>query len=216
MFLTRSRLSWIVRGISIMKPKWPFQSWTDLNTDLNTVSLANVSLSWKVSRNWSQLLNQFVWIIHQWQQEPAQVTDSKTICCWCCASGPISARVWIDRTGYVPGQLVPFCAQVENRSGRQMLGSKVQLVQNTTFHAQGKSKAVVHVLSELERGAFGESDVWDHFPIAVPPVPPSSLPKCNIIEIDYSIVVIKDISHFNCRGTGLEIIWKINLKNLKF
>ena len=49
--------------------------------DLNTASLANVSLSWKVSRNWSQLLNQFVWIIHQWQQEPAQVTDSKTICC---------------------------------------------------------------------------------------------------------------------------------------
>ena len=78
--------------------------------------------------------------------------------------------------------------------------------QNTTFHAQGKSKAVVHVLSELERGAFGESDVWDHFPIAVPPVPPSSLPKCNIIDMDYSIVVIMDISHFNCRGTGLEII----------
>ena len=91
--------------------------------------------------------------------------------------------------GYVPGQSVPLCAEVENHSGREMLGSKVQLIQITAFHARNKSKIVEKVLGELQRGPFGESELWDHVPIGIPPVPPTSLPYCNIINIDYRIEV---------------------------
>ena len=50
-----------------------------------------------------------IWQFHEHlKQEWAQGTDSKTNCWWRCASGPISARVWIGKMGYVPGQFVHF------------------------------------------------------------------------------------------------------------
>ncbi|XP_043920399.1 arrestin domain-containing protein 3-like [Protopterus annectens] len=36
-------------------------------------------------------------------------TKDKTLCCWCCASGPILLTVKMERTGYVPGKMAhPF------------------------------------------------------------------------------------------------------------
>ena len=32
-----------------------------------------------------------------------QVVETKTLCCLCCASGPITAVLHLDKTGFVPG-----------------------------------------------------------------------------------------------------------------
>ena len=39
---------------------------------------------------------------------------SKTLCCLCCASGPIQAEVHLDRAGYVPGEFILVNGSVEN------------------------------------------------------------------------------------------------------
>ena len=71
------------------------------------------------------------------KQMPAKNEDSKTICCWCCQSGPITAYVWIEKSGYVSGEPILFCGQVENHSRSRLLSTSVQLVEascpNLTF-----------------------------------------------------------------------------------
>ena len=62
-------------------------------------------------------------------QLPIREEKTKKVCCWCCSSGSITGRVWIDRAGYVPGETIYFNAEVDNASGKVMDGSKVQLVE---------------------------------------------------------------------------------------
>ena len=63
----------------------------------------------------------------------ASLTDSKTLGFWCCKSGPITAKTWINQVGFAPGQTLYFNAQVENTSRKQMRASRVQLVE-VLFH----------------------------------------------------------------------------------
>ena len=37
-------------------------------------------------------------------KDPGENRNHKTLCCLCCASGPISAVIHTNRTGYVPGK----------------------------------------------------------------------------------------------------------------
>jgi len=60
---------------------------------------------------------------------PTSSTATKTLGCWCCKSGPITAKAWLSQTGHVPGQTLYFNAEVENLSGKKMRGSRVQLVE---------------------------------------------------------------------------------------
>lgn len=43
-------------------------------------------------------------------QAPQTGTKEKTLCCWFCASGPISLSAKIERKGYTPGELRPSAA----------------------------------------------------------------------------------------------------------
>lgn len=42
-------------------------------------------------------------------QAPQAGTKEKTLCCWFCASGPISLSAKIERKGYTPGKTDPPC-----------------------------------------------------------------------------------------------------------
>jgi hypothetical protein len=41
----------------------------------------------------------------------------------------IMADVWLDRTGYVPGEKIQFNANIDNYSGKSVRGTTVQLIQ---------------------------------------------------------------------------------------
>ena len=107
----------------------------------------------------------------------------------CCrTSGPITVRAWVEHIGYVPGQTLLFYAEVENKSRKMMNGTKMQLIQYSTFHAQGETKISTRVLYQQERGQFQSSESWSRVPIHIPAVVPSNLQFCNI-SVDYRIVV---------------------------
>ena len=70
-----------------------------------------------------------------------------------------------------------------------MTGTKVQLIQFSTFRAQGSKKQSTRVLYKQKRGQFQSSESWSRVPIQIPAVVPSNLPFCNHISVDYRIVV---------------------------
>lgn len=60
-------------------------------------------------------------------QMTVQGQNQKTLCCLCCASGPLSAEFSLQRRGYVPGEAVPLSAHIENSSNRLISKSHVDL-----------------------------------------------------------------------------------------
>ena len=51
---------------------------------------------------------------HQKQfQVPVEFEGEETLCCFCCKS-PISARIRLDRLGYVPGETINVSGEMAN------------------------------------------------------------------------------------------------------
>lgn len=53
--------------------------------------------------------------------------DEKTICCWCCADGPITMDVYIERGAFVLGEVMKLRIEVENTSNQSLEQMKVKL-----------------------------------------------------------------------------------------
>ena len=52
---------------------------------------------------------------------PVSMEVQKTLCCWCCASGPIVMNEQIPRTGFcIKNDSVPIEVSVENGSSREI------------------------------------------------------------------------------------------------
>lgn len=128
---------------------------------------------------------------------PAQTTDSKTVCCCCCESPPITATFRLDRSGYVPGENIICNAEINEGTGKGVHSSKIKLIMTTTYRTHGGSKKrETHEIASLRHGPIsaGGHDVWSGEMLLVPPVPPSFLPYCNIIEIDYIVQLSVDVA----------------------
>ncbi|KAJ8304271.1 hypothetical protein KUTeg_017854 [Tegillarca granosa] len=125
-----------------------------------------------------------------------EAENSKTLCCLCCASGPIHAKFTLERTGFVPGEAIAIKAEVNNGSNRTMSSSFVTLIMQTSYHAQGKTKTVTTEVAKVSKGeiAKGDTDVWYGEKLHIPAVPASDLPGCNIIHIKYMVVFNVDPS----------------------
>jgi len=126
--------------------------------------------------------------------------DSKTVCCWCCQSGPITASCWLPKSGYVPGESVIFCGQVENLSKSPLNSTTVRLIEKTIFKAQGKLKENLRLVGDITRNT-GDTDnnleMWDNFSIVMPSLPPSGLANCNIIDLSYTIQFVVNPGNFS-------------------
>lgn len=139
-----------------------------------------------------------------------QRVNTKTLCCWCCASGPIEATVRINRKGYVPGEDIPICAEISNGSNRSVSGTKAELIMTTRFHATSKSKSVTRIVAVKKMGRIeeGEHQSWNNVPLHIPPVPPSDLVGCRIIDVVYYIKFTVDPSG---PATDMEVLIPVTI-----
>ncbi|KAH3783929.1 arrestin domain-containing protein 3-like [Dreissena polymorpha] len=121
----------------------------------------------------------------------AEMTDQKVLCCLCCASDPISAHVRLERQGYVPGEEIPFWAEINNQSNRKMSCSKARLLMNVSYHATAKTNIVSNYLTRIKHGeiAPGGTDAYVNEKLHIPVVPPSFLKNCSIIDIRYYVEI---------------------------
>ncbi len=53
---------------------------------------------------------------------------AKDLGCLCCKAGSIQAQVKLPKTGFVPGESIPFTAEISNHSSREVKSSCVKLI----------------------------------------------------------------------------------------
>lgn len=119
---------------------------------------------------------------------PIEGANEKTL----FASGPISASFHLERRGYVPGEPIKLMANIKNNSKTNMKNSYVELKMITTYHTPGKSQTSKKAVSRVTEGPIemGQSFTWDGSQMfVVPPLPPSNLPGCQIIDIKYTLTL---------------------------
>ncbi|GFR67350.1 arrestin domain-containing protein 3 [Elysia marginata] len=117
-----------------------------------------------------------------------QGVKEKRLCCLCCKSGPISVSFHVDRTGYVPGEVIRPTAEISNGSNRSINKSYVELRMVTKFYAEGSTRTSSTVVGRLTRPSISahSEDIWSgEEAIVIPPLPPSFLLGCKIIDISY-------------------------------
>ena len=83
--------------------------------------------------------------------QPARQEVQKTVCCLCCASGPISLTVALPKTGFLIGESFQLQASLENGSSRQVKIT-ASITQSVMYYAQGhhsrSGKTVVSIESD--------------------------------------------------------------------
>ncbi|KAK7473588.1 hypothetical protein BaRGS_00035191 [Batillaria attramentaria] len=127
---------------------------------------------------------------------PVQGQNQKMICCLCCASGPIVAEFRLERRGYVPGEAISLFADIRNNSNRRMDRSYIDLRMITMFHATSKSRTVTKEIGRMTERPIeeGKSFSWEGQQFVLPPLPPSYLVGCRIIDVRYVLQLNVDPS----------------------
>lgn len=115
----------------------------------------------------------------------------------CVGGGVIKCSVTLDRGGFVPGESILVSAYVANNSKITIKSTKAALTETIEYLARGK---VVQVekreLAVIARGKIraGSADKWQNESIYVPPLPPTNLEGCHLIDIKYDVFVSVRIS----------------------
>ncbi|XP_050403342.1 arrestin domain-containing protein 3 [Patella vulgata] len=118
-------------------------------------------------------------------------TDQKTLCCLCCESGPISAVLRLDRLGFVPGEGIPISGEINNGSRRKMDSSFADIKMTVNYHSRTKTRTLTDTVSTICHGPIlrGDSDTWNGDLLPIPPLPPSGLRGCRIMDITYTVTL---------------------------
>ena len=94
------------------------------------------------------------------------------------------------RTGYVPGEMIGFNAEIDNQSNRDMRSSKLSLIEHVTYITRSKNKYVNRIVAQTRHGrvSAGDSDLWEGVVMKIPAVPPTNLAGlCNVIKVYYTL-----------------------------
>ncbi|GAB1868764.1 Arrestin domain-containing protein 2 [Camponotus japonicus] len=131
---------------------------------------------------------------------------SNSFYCFCCVNmGSIKTRIKIPTTGFVPGQLIETMINLNNTSSVNVTKICVKLERFLEFHAKTpynstkRDKAVIK--TELSTGPFSRviHDVVSR--LQVPPLPPSQLEYCSIIDQNYTLRITIHVSGMHCSIT---------------
>lgn len=124
---------------------------------------------------------------------PVSESSEKMVGCWIFASGPVSLKVNIERTGYNNGESVPIYAEIENCSSRLVM-PKAVIYQIQTYKARGKTVSYKQVVASVRGNHVpsGCSVTWNGKTLKIPPVSPSIL-NSDILRVEYSLAVIVQI-----------------------
>ncbi|XP_038076056.1 arrestin domain-containing protein 3-like [Patiria miniata] len=129
---------------------------------------------------------------------PVRDQSSQTVCCLCCASGPVLTKASTDKSAYVPGESIFVSGTVENNSSRDIIDLTAKLVQmvvyfSTSGHTERRSETMVKVKAPGCGG--GQVALMDWSPLLVPPIPPTGPQGCSIIRIEYYVLFEGDITN---------------------
>ena len=127
--------------------------------------------------------------------QPQSMEVQKTICCLCCASGPVVITANIPRSGYcVQTDAIPLEVIVQNGSSR-VVRVTASICQTITYSANGHYKYEVDTITGVssEQITAHNTVTWQPPPLAVPYATPTSA-HSSILSITYTLKVEGSIS----------------------
>lgn len=139
-------------------------------------------------------------------KEARKLELEKSFCCFCCKSGPLAIIMHIPVNGFVSGQKIPITCEVDNASNVVADRVKFAFRKVVAFRVNQPRSDIKRdkiVISEYSEGpiAGGENRSFKH-ELEIPPLPPSNLQNCGIIDLDYQLHLEVDVSgpHKNLTG----------------
>ena len=143
--------------------------------------------------------------------QPQRQETQKTVCCLCCASGPVILNVSVPKTGFCIGELFPLHVSIENGSSRQVTLSAL-ITQRVIYTARGHrrfgGKTLISIGSDLIEPHATRN--WDPS-VQVPPAEIVHESSCHIIQVSYSLTVSAQIP----RALNLTTTFPIELGNVQ-
>ncbi|XP_062611000.1 arrestin domain-containing protein 17-like isoform X1 [Saccostrea cucullata] len=124
---------------------------------------------------------------------PLDIRKECTARSCCCRSGSVDIQLKLDKSGYIPGDRIKYEINIKNNTSsvlKNMCITIQRLVIYTGHHGGFKrttSEKKVFTIAERDlRLGSGEEDTVTGSSIGqVPVLPPSGLPGCKIIDINY-------------------------------
>ena len=125
--------------------------------------------------------------------EPVRQEVQKTVCCLCCASGPVVLNVAVPKAGFCIGESFPVHVNIENGSSRQVT-LRAAINQRVIYTAHGSHTFSSKVLSTIGSDLIEAQATRDWDPsVQVPPAPIFEESSCKIIRVIYSLVTSAQI-----------------------
>lgn len=106
----------------------------------------------------------------------------------CCTSGSVTIDWTVERSGFVPGQDITIHGAVQNESNETVSVSKASLYQVVDYKSKKRKRRERRVIASVDKGETlpGDVTVWQET-VHVPPVPPTGLCRCRLIDINYEL-----------------------------
>ena len=127
---------------------------------------------------------------------PVRVSEEKTICCLCCASGPVNIEAMIDRSGYTCGENILVTLNVENNSRRVLPGTSARLMSRITYICRGYTKVIENCVAKISGTQRdiqpGQSVRWNQQPLVIPQGLQPTSSACPYITFEYYVVIVVD------------------------
>ena len=177
--------------------------------------LARIQRSWKFDHTTTRAItvNEIVDINTGQLTVPLSSSNEKTLCCLCCASGPISLSVKTDRGGYCPGESIAISTEAENHSNRRITCVRATLKQIVVYYARGHSRTSGKVIQRIEGPGIDPngSSNWSNELLPIPATVPS-INSCRILNLSYVLTVTLDIP----RAIDLHVTIPVTIGNVPF
>ena len=188
-----------------------FESHTGIRYSL----LARISRSWKFDHTTTRAItvNEIVDINTAQLTAPLSSSNEKTLCCLCCASGPITLSAKTDRGGYCPGESIAISTEAENHSNRRITSVQATLKQVVVYYARGHSRTIGKIIQRVEGNGIEPSVTsnWSNELLPIPATVPS-INSCRILNLSYVLTVTLDIP----RAIDLHVTIPITVGNVPF
>ena len=70
----------------------------------------------------------------------------------------------------MPGEIIPFQAEIDNKANQDIQGSLLQLIEHATYITSSKKKKESCIVAQWNRGIIhpGDTDLWTGMTMKVP------------------------------------------------
>ncbi|XP_065905136.1 arrestin domain-containing protein 3-like [Dysidea avara] len=176
---------------------------------------STISRSWKFNHTTKRAItvNEIVDINTPQLATQLSSSNEKTLCCLCCASGPISLSVTTDRGGYCSGESIAISTEAENHSNRRVTAVRASLKRIVVYYARGHSRAFTNVVQRIEGPGIeaGGTSNWSNELLPIPATVPC-IGSCRILNLSYVLNVTLALP----RAIDLHVTIPVTIGNVPF